>query len=87
MGFWLVFLSEKPSSTSRVVGQQIAKTVLKLFIFYNYIIFGGGSEGKDSKNGKRSREGGEGAELILLLRTGRQYIIISPLKLISQSHY
>ena len=87
MGFWLVFLSEKPSSTSRVVGQQIAKTVLKLFIFYNYIIFGGGSEGKDSKNGKRSREAGEGAELILLLRTGRQYIIISPLKLISQSHY
>ena len=58
MGFWLVFLSEKPSSTSRVVGQQIAKTVLKLFIFYNYIIFGGGSEGKGSKNGKRSREGG-----------------------------
>ena len=87
MGFWLVFLSEKPSSTSRVVGQQIAKTVLKLFIFYNYIIFGGGSEGKGSKNGKRSREGGEGAELILLLRTGRQYIIISPLKLISLSHY
>ena len=39
MGLWLVLLSEKPSSTSRVVGQQIAKTSFKLFNFYSYIIF------------------------------------------------
>ena len=42
MGLWLVLLSEKPSSTSRVVGQQIAKMVFKLFNFYSYIIFGVG---------------------------------------------
>ena len=42
MGLWLVLLSEKPSSTSRVVGQQIALTVFKLFNFYSYIIFGVG---------------------------------------------
>ena len=48
---WLVFLSEKPSSTSRVVGQQIAKMVFKLFNFYSYIIFGvGGGGGGVSKN-------------------------------------
>ena len=34
MGLWLVLLSEKPSSTSRVVRQQIEKTVFKLFNFY-----------------------------------------------------
>ena len=39
MGLWLVLLSEKPSSISRVVGQQIAKTNFKLFNFYSYIIF------------------------------------------------
>ena len=54
-GLWLVLLSEKPSSTSRVVGQQIAKTVFKLFNFYSYIIFGvgerdGGGGGGCSKN-------------------------------------
>ena len=38
MGLWLVVLSEKPSSTSRVVGQQIKKTDFKLFTFYSYII-------------------------------------------------
>ena len=46
MGICLVLLWEKPSSTSRFVGQQIAKTVFKLFNFYSYIIFGvGGGEG------------------------------------------
>ena len=58
MGLWLVFLFEKPSSTSRVVGQQIAKTVFKLFIFYSYIIFGGGGEGRVVKMA-RDREKGE----------------------------
>ena len=37
MGFWLVLLSKKPSSTSKFVGQQIAKTVFQLFNFYSYI--------------------------------------------------
>ena len=41
----LVLLSEKPFSTSRVVGRQIAKTIFKLFIFYSYIIFGVGGGG------------------------------------------
>ena len=31
----LVLLSEKPFSTSGVVGRQIAKTIFKLFIFYS----------------------------------------------------
>ena len=45
MGLWPVLLSEKPSSTSRVVRQQKAKTAFKLFNFYSYIIFGvGGGE-------------------------------------------
>ena len=39
MGLWYVLLSEKPSSTSRVVGQQITNTIFKLFNFYSYIIF------------------------------------------------
>ena len=56
---WLVFLSEKPSSTSRVVGQQIAKMVFKLFNFYSYLIFGVGGEGL-VKIIKRSRGGGGG---------------------------
>ena len=42
MGLWLVLLSEKPSGTSRVVRQQIEKTIFKLFNFYSYIIFGPG---------------------------------------------
>ena len=42
MGLWLVLLSEKPSGTSRVVRQQITKTIFKLFNFYSYIIFGPG---------------------------------------------
>ena len=49
MGLWLLFLSEKPSSTSRVVGQQIAKTVFKLFNFYTvtlYVVWGEGGEGR-----------------------------------------
>ena len=45
MGLWLVLLSEKPSSTSRVVGQQTAKTVFKLFNVHSYIIFGLGGGG------------------------------------------
>ena len=45
MGLWLVLLSEKPSSTSRVVGQQTAKTVFKLFNAQSYIIFGLGGGG------------------------------------------
>ena len=49
MGLWLVLLSEKPSRTSRIVGQQIAKTVFKLFNFYSYIIFGVG--GRDGEGG------------------------------------
>ena len=40
MALWLVLLSEKPSGTSRVVRQQITKTIFKLFNFYSYIIFG-----------------------------------------------
>ena len=40
VGLWLLLLSEKPSNTSRVVGQQIAKTVLKLFNFYDYNLRG-----------------------------------------------
>ena len=39
IGPWLVLLSEKPSSTSSGVGQQIAKTSVKLFNFYSFIIF------------------------------------------------
>ena len=45
MGLWLVLLSEKPSSTSRVFGQQTAKTVFKLFNVHSYIIFGVGGGG------------------------------------------
>ena len=66
MGLWLVLLSEKPSSTSRVVGQQIDKAVFKLFNFYSYIIFGVGEGG--SKNYQEIKRR---AELIPLLRTGR----------------
>ena len=58
MGLWLLLLSEKPSSTSRVVGQQIAKTVFKLFNFYSSIIFGVGGGGGVVKIIKRSRGGG-----------------------------
>ena len=66
MGLWLVLLSEKPSSTSRVVGQQTAKTIFKLFNVQSYIIFGlGGRWGI-----KNYQETKRGAELILLLRTG-----------------
>ena len=56
MGLWLVLLSEKPSSTSRVVRQQIEKTVFKLFNFYSYIIFsvGGGRVLKLSRDQKKS---------------------------------
>ena len=65
MGLWLVLLSEKPSSTSRVVGQQTAKTVFKLFNVHSYIIFGlGGRWGIKNYQGTK-----RGAELILLLRT------------------
>ena len=42
MGLWLVLLSEKPSSTSRVVGQQTAKTVFKLFNVHRHYIWCGG---------------------------------------------
>ena len=65
MGLWLILLSEKPSSTSRVVGQQIDKTVFRLFNLYVYIIFGVGEGGS-----KNCQEIKVGAELILLLRTG-----------------
>ena len=57
MGLWLLLLSEKPSSTNRVVGQQIAKTAFKLFNFYTVTLYvvcwgGGGGQGRkeDSKN-------------------------------------
>ena len=39
IGLWLV---KKLPSTTRVAGQQIPKTVFKLFNFYSYIIFGVG---------------------------------------------
>ena len=63
-GLWLVLLSEKPSSTSKVVGQHIEKTVFKLFNFYSYIIFGVGEGGSKYCLGIK-----RGAELILLLQT------------------
>ena len=84
MGLWLVLFSERPSSTSRVVRQQIEKTVFKLFNLY-YIIFGVGGGGGGGI--KHYQEIMRGAELILLLRTGEHYIIISPLKLISQHRF
>ena len=55
MGLWMVLLSEKPSSTSRVVGQQIAKTSFKLFNFYSYIIFSV-SFYDESRDGEESSE-------------------------------
>ena len=86
MALWLVLLSEKPSGTSRVVRQQIKKTVFKLFNFYSYILFGVGQPRPQgafswlSKVGCVWRGGGggaknyqeirRGAELILLLRRG-----------------
>ena len=63
MGLWLLFLSEKPSSTSRFVGQQIAKTVFKFVNFYTvtlYLVCGGGEGGEGRgvvKNTKRSERG------------------------------
>ena len=56
MGLWLVLLSEKPSSTSRVVGQQTAKTVFKLFNAQSYIIFGLG--GRWGIKNYQDQEGG-----------------------------
>ena len=77
MGLWLVLLSEKPSSTSRVVRQQIEKTVFKLFNFYCYITSGVGGVGWEGGGGiKNYQEIKRGDELILLLRTGGQFIII-----------
>ena len=70
MGLWLVLLSEKPTSTSRVVRQQIEKTVFKLFNFYSYIISGVGGGGVGGGGIKIYQEIKRGAELILLLRTG-----------------
>ena len=55
MGLWLVLLSEKPSSTSRVVGQQIAKTSFKLFNFYSYIVLSV-SFCDESRDGEESSE-------------------------------
>ena len=71
MGLWLVLLSKKPSSTSRVVRQQIDKAVFNLFNFYVYIIFGVGEGG--SKNYQEIKRG---AELILLLRTDRGGVVL-----------
>ena len=45
MGICLVLLSKKPSSMSRVVGQQIAKMIFKLLNFYSYIIILFGERG------------------------------------------
>ena len=85
MALWLVLLSEKPSGTSRVVRQQIKKTVFKLFNFYSYILFGVGQprpQGafswlskvgcvwRGGRGAKNYQEIRRGAELILLLRTG-----------------
>ena len=56
---------ERPSSTSKVVGQQTAKTVFKLFNVYSYIIFGVGGGGVE----KNYQEIKRGTELIPLLRT------------------
>ena len=86
MGLWLVLFSERPSSTSRVVRQQIEKTVFKLFNLY-YIIFGVGGGGGGGGGIKNYQDIMRGAELILRLRTGEHYIIISPLKLISQHRF
>ena len=53
----LVLLSEKSSSpSSRVAGQEIAKTVFKPFNFYSYIIFGVGGGG--GKNYQEIEKGG-----------------------------
>ena len=80
---WLATLGESfQHKQGRVVGEQKAKTVFKIFNFYSYIIFGVGEGG--SKNYQEIKRG---TELILLLRTGGgggHDIIISPLKLISQ---
>ena len=55
MELWLVLLSEKPSSTIRVVGQQIAKTSFKLFNLYSYVIFSV-SFCDESRDGEESSE-------------------------------
>ena len=55
MGFWLVLLSEKPSSTSIVVERQTAKTSFKLFNFYSYIKFSV-SFCDESRDGEESSE-------------------------------
>ena len=58
--------SSRRNLPSRVVGQQTAKTIFKLFNVQSYIIFGlGGRWGI-----KNYQETKRGAELILLLRTG-----------------
>ena len=73
-----ILLSEKPSSTSRLVRQQIAKTVFKLFNFYSYIIFGVG--GGVSKNYQEIKSGGGGWTNSAFANGGTRHMIISHLK-------
>ena len=83
--------SEKPFSTSRVVGRQMAKTLFKLFILYSYVILGMGG-GEVAKIIKRSEGGGwtnsafanSVCVCVCVGGGGVHDIIISPLKLISQ---
>ena len=73
MGLWLVLLSEKPSSISRVVGQQIGRrfssfssstvTLYLVSVCVRVCVL----RGECSKNYQEIRRG---AELILLLLTG-----------------
>ena len=60
IGSWLVLLSEKPSSTCRGVGQQIAKTSVKLFNFYSFIIFSVSFCDESSDGEESSNTGGNG---------------------------
>ena len=69
IGPWLVLLSEKPSSTSRGVGQQIAKTSVKLFNFYSFIIFSvsfcdESSDGEESSETEGNGSTASDAELL-----------------------
>ena len=59
MGLWLLFLSEKPSSTSRFVGQQIAKTVFKFVNFYTVTLYLMGGEGGEGSGVVKNTKGSE----------------------------
>ena len=57
MGLWLVLLAERPSSTIRVVGQEIANTVFKnsSSTVTLYLVFGGGGSKNNQEIKKRGR--------------------------------